>query len=292
MKTIIYSPYDALIKTKNEEVFLNRNEHMILEEENQSIVVYPTNKMSRYSFTIDLNEQHSIFYSVIKKDNDTLVFLLDGIIAENVDIYSFSNEGQTSFVEIGKTQIVFKTQSHEKIVTPPTKIDEFKCGNFKHINYVVFGDQTKTYATLYNTKTNKIKLLQADEIEIKEDGFVLTTNKNSFYRKIVEEYLINNQGLKIKSRVFSQKENYPHNFVSYMFMNSIKFKDYHNAYYLLSDYLKGKLSVDALKNYFGDVTYFYTIDSLTIFAISDGKNIIYEFSINDNKISEITDNLT
>lgn len=292
MKIIIYSPYDALIKTKYEEAFLNKNEHLILEGENQNIVVYPTNKVSRYSFTIDLNEQHSIFYNIIKKDDNLFVFLLDGVIAENVEIYSFLNEGQTSFVEIGKNQIIFKTQNNQKIITPPGKIDGFKCGNFKHINYVIFGDGTKSYATLYNTTTNKIKLLQADEIEIKEDGFVLTTNKNSFYKKIVEEYMIDSQGLKIKSRVFSQKENYSDNFISYMFMNSIKLKDYQNAYNLLSNNLKEKLSIDDLKNYFGDVSYYYVIDPSTIFVVSDGKNVIYEFSFSENKINEIIDNLT
>lgn len=291
MKTIIYTPYEALIKTNNQEVWLNKNENIVLEEDEKLISVYPTEKLSRYSFTIDLNEPTSTFYSMMKHDDKNLIFLLDGLIAQNVEVYSFSYQNKDSFVEIGKDQIVFKTDTHQKVIIPQTSFDNVKCGNFKHINYVYFQNKIKSFLLAYNTLTNKAKLFQADEIEINDDGVVLTTNKNNFYKKIVEEYFVDAQGLKVKSRTFSRKENYPNNFISYVFMNSLKIKDYQNAYNLLCYQLKEKLDIDILKTYFGDISYFYVIDPYTIFAISNGKNMIYEFSIDQNNITEITDNL-
>ena len=73
-------------------------------------------------------------------------------------------------------------------------------------------------------------------------------------------------------------------------MESIKNNDYKNALSYLSENLQSKINETTLKNYFGDISYFYTIDKNSCFAISDNKNILYDFSILNNKINEITDN--
>lgn len=289
MKIVIYSPYDCIVKSNNDETFLTSNEHLILDEQ-QKIFVYPTGKSSKYSFEINFNEAASPLYRIIQKDDKLLVFLIDGLLAENVDIFSFSHKNQDSFIEIGKNQITFKTASHQKAVLLPAKTENIKCGNFEHINYVAFEDKKKSYLIAYNTLSNKTRLFQGNNIELREDGFVLT-NSNSFYKNIVEEYAIDSHELKVKSRTFSQRENYSNNFISYMFISSIKIKDYEGAYSLLSQSLQNHLTIDLLKNYFGEISYFYVIDPLTVFAISNGKNVIYEFNIEQDKIKEISDNL-
>ena len=92
MKIIIYSPYDCLIRVGENESFLDQNEHLIIEESEREISVFPTNKNSHYSFLIDVNNFSSPFYAIVKQNDNLLVFLMDGLIAENVDIFSFSHK--------------------------------------------------------------------------------------------------------------------------------------------------------------------------------------------------------
>lgn len=292
MKTIIYSPYDCVVKYKNNQQELSQNEHLVFEEAEDIISIYPVGKNSRYSFEIDLKDDiQSNFYSKIKKEDRLLIFLIDGLISENIDIFSFTHKDIDSFVEISKNQLTFRTNHHKKVITLSNPISNIQCGNFEHIDYIYFIDKKKEYIIAYNTLSNKAKLLQGEKIEIKDNGFTITNENNNFYKKIVEDYIIDCEGLKVKSKVFVKKENISSNLLIFNFMNAIKIKDYDNAYSFLSDKLKRDISKDTIRNYFGDVSYFYIIDSHTVFAISNGNNIVYDFSILDSKINEINDNL-
>ena len=42
------------------------------------------------------------------------------------------------------------------------------------------------------------------------------------------------------------------------------------------------------KAYFGDISYFYMISPFSAYAISNNKNMIFEFQVQDNKIIEIS----
>lgn len=287
---IIYSPYDCLIKYKNEQIILDQNEHAILENVDGNIAIFPLNKNSQYSFFIDLKEFNSSFYRTIKNNNEILVFLLDGIIAENVDVFSFSYKEDKSSIEIGKNQIIFKTEKYNKIIPLPFSPQNVKCGNFGKINYACFDDKNRTYFIAYNTQTNKSKLFQGDEIEIKENGIVVINKKNNFYKEIVEEYFVDNDGLKVKSKVFSKKDNINSRFVCFEFVNSIKLKDFDGAFDMLSPDLQKKLTPNNLKEFLGDISYFYMIDSSTCFAISNNENTIFNFVVKDEKIMDISDN--
>ena len=289
MKTILYTPYDCLLKINDKDWFLNKNESFVFEDA-RKISVFPTQKSGRYSFNVDLSSiSNTIYYSAVQKENEVLIFLLDGIISENVDIFSFANSGAKSSVEIGKENIIFKTQKHTKNITLPRNIKDIKCGNIFDIDYACFSDNLSKYIILYNTKTNKTKLFQGDEIELKEYGFVVTNQSNKFYKKIVEEYVVDKDGLKSKSKVFSKNEN-NHSSIAFKFMSAIKVKDWEGAHSLLCDNLKSSLSADALKIYFKDIGYIFSIDNQTIFALSNGENVIYNFSIENDKIAEINDN--
>lgn len=290
MKTIIYSPYDCLVQTTDNKFFLSLNEHLEIDEMFDTLKIYPTGKSKKYSFEVDVKETDSPFYRVIKKDDKNLIFLLDGLVAENVDIFSFEYDNNKSFVEIEKDKITFKTSAKQKIIYPPSKIKNVECGNFKHIDYVKFDGTNKKFFVAYNIFTNKTKLFQGEDIVVNENGIVITTENNNFYKKIVEEYFIDDDGLKSRSKVFLRKESFSPQLITFVFMNYIKQRDYDGAFDLLHPSLKKELPTQSLKSYFGDISYFYLIDLQTAFAISNGKNVIYEFTFADNKIIEINDN--
>ena len=134
-------------------------------------------------------------------------------------------------------------------------------------------------------------MFQGDEININDGGFTVINSSNKFYKKITEEYVIDKDGLKAKSKVFSQKDNSAFDMISYKFMNAIKVKDYQTAYEMLNENLQKALSPNAIKEYFGEISYIYLIDKQTCFALSNGENVIYNFLIVDGKRSEISDNL-
>lgn len=291
MKTTIYTPYDCILKFNDKELSLSQNEHLSFEENIKTISVYPLNKNKKYSFEINLKDSDSTFYRVIKKEDKLLVFLLEGLISENIDIYSFSNEKGDSFVEIGKNTVIFKSDKHQKVITLSNNMKDFSCGNFEHIDYVTFKDDKKEYILAYNIVSNKAKFLQGDKIEIKDSGFIVTCENNEFYKSIIEEYFIDKEGLKSKSKTFSKKDVFPNNFVVYSFMNAIKLKDYESAHSYLTKRLKKEISIQSLKSYFGDVSYFYVIDPQTCFAITFNKNVLYDFVLKDDEIEEINDNL-
>ena len=88
MKTVIYTPYDCLIKVGDNSQTIDQNESLVLEEYEKKIDIYPINKNSRYSFTVDFDNSPSPFYRVIEREGQRLVFLIDGLISQNIDIFS------------------------------------------------------------------------------------------------------------------------------------------------------------------------------------------------------------
>lgn len=290
MKTFIFTSFDCLIKFRDKQKFLEKNQNISFDDEYGLIYVYPTGKSDRYSFTLNpQNPSPSIFYRTIKRDDGVYFFLIDGLILENVDVYSFSYKGDDSFIEIDKSKISFITKKHKKTISLPSQIKSVKCGNFKHIDYVSFASVGKHFLIAYNIASNKAKLLQGEKIDILEDGFIVS-EKNQNYKRIEEEYVVDEDGLKVKSRVFTQKEKSFGNQTVYDFMSAINIKDYESAISLLSPSLQDKISTSTLKNYFGDISYFFCIDKNSCFAISNDKNTLYNFSVNNNLIDEISDN--
>ena len=289
MKITIYSPYDCIIKVGETLEAISENEHLVMDNDKKEITIYPSKKSSQYSFALDLKNSASPFYRTIEKNGELLIFLLDGLVADNVNIFSFSHNEKQSYVEVGKDKIIFKSESNKKTIPLPCKPSNICCGNFKHINYVSYEDEKKHFLIAYNTQNGKSKLFQGNEIEIKENGFIVTNEKNNFFKKVVEEYFIDEDGLKSKSKVFSRKTIADDNMLCYEFITSIKFKDYQNALNLLTPSLQENIDENALKKYFGDISYFYMIDPLSCFALSNDENKIFVFNIKENKICEISD---
>ena len=291
MKTVvIYSPYKCLIKNEKEEVVLDENEHLIIDNPSK-LFVYPLGKTTNYSFFIDLKNEDNKFYRLIEKDNKTLIFLLDGLLTENVDLYFFQYNDIKSEIEVKNQSIVFSCNNHKKIITLPVKVEKYSCGNFYHINYFHYTDQNGENIITYNNKNNNAKLFKGDEIEILENGFTVKTNEKGLYKKVNEDYFVDEEGLKSGAKTFSLTDNVaPNELALFNFMNALKKEDYQSAYDLLDKTLQDKISQQTLKEYFGKISYYYVIDNKTCFALSNNKNMIYTFSLNEKYITDISDN--
>lgn len=288
---VLYSPYKCIIKNDKQSVYIDQNSHLVIDNP-VSVCVYPTGKTKKYAFSIDLDHLDSEFYRVVKKDNKTLVFLLDGLLSENIEIFEFEYENIKSSIEIAKTKIVFVGEKSKKVINLPNQIKSFQCGQFYHIDYILFENHDGDLSIiLYNIKNNKAKILNGDEIQILDNGIMVKRFGKGLYSDITEEYIIDRDGLKTGSKTFSlssQAQN--QELCVYNFMTALKNGDTSFAYSFLTQSLKDKISPDTLKTFFGNLSYFYLIDPTTVFAISDGQNKIYNFTLKGKQISDISDN--
>lgn len=288
---IIYTPYPCLVKMGNSSLELDSNEHAVINDEAPIISVYPVGKNDRYSFNIDLNNtMDSKFYTCLEKDNKKLIFLLDGFLSENVKVFTFHHNNIESQIEVSKSFITFHSKDFKKQIALPYKIEKINCGHFQHIDYVSFSANNHQTLIAYNVKNNKAKIFNADEIDISANGFVLHS-KYGNYKNVEEIYYVDSQGLKAKEKIFVLlNDNIIEELVPYQFMTAIKNGDIKQANDLLSDELKNNTPIEDVLEYFGKITYFYAISPTTIFAISNGKNVLYDFEMKEKRISDISDN--
>ncbi len=286
---VIYTPYECLIKNDNSQQTLDINQHITLENYS-SIYVYPIGKTKRYSFVIDVNDKNNQFYSIVEKNDKYLIFLIDGLYSQNVDIYSFQFNNEKSFTEVSSQSIKFKTKSHIKKIYLPFSFKKIKCGNFYFINYVLLENNNFNILIAYNTKSNVAKQFHGEKIEVYDKGFKVINSQN-FYDSIEKEYYVDSEGLKLKNKAFVlSDQNYPCELLPYQFMYALKNDDDNIIKNLLSESITSKLSLEDIKNYFGSIDYFYMIDYKTCFALSNKGKIIYEFCVENSKIVEINDN--
>ena len=289
MKTVIYTSIPCIIKFGNLQEMININENLQIDEDFKKLDVYPTDR-GRISFQIDLSQHEANFYRIIERNHKRLIFILDGLYAQNADVYEFEYNKIRSKVEIYSDKIIFSGEKNKKIIHLNQKYNSYKYGNFKFIDYCILenlnGEKT---LILYNASKNNSKVYFANNIEENEDGFTLY-NTAFGYSSISQKLYIDEEGLKTQKKEFttiaassSLEETLP-----YQFLNSIKLSDYENALKMLSPRLGDRLTDQALKKYFGNISYFYMIDSKSAYAISDDKNKIFEFSVKDNKIDEIS----
>ena len=287
---IIYTTYPCLIKLNGQDCHLDESEHLVIDEPLKKLYVYPTGKSKSFAFTIEFPLISCKHYNWIEKEDKILIFLLDGLEVENVDCYHFSYKGQTCDIEVATNSLVFSTPLHKKRITLNSAPNEVSCGQFKHINYVLTINNDNEKIICYNPITNKTKLFSGNKIKLNSSGFSVIKEQYENYDKITEEYIVDEDGLKVKNKTFIQSDRLiPENLLVYQFMSSIKNGDISSAYSILSRDLQNEIDKDVLKQYFGDVSYFYLLDVSTCFAIVEGKNKLFEFNVTDGKINEIND---
>ena len=288
MEKVIYTSFDCLVKCGKHEETLSVNEKIIIDSD-QPIFIYPTGK-DRISFEVN-PAVSSPFYRVKTYNGQTHIFLIGGLYAENVVCKSFNWGGNKCNIEVGTKTITFEGNSDKKIIHLLNSPKNLQFGNFLHINYLLFDDDKHKTLIAYNPKKNTARIFSGDKIEIEKDGFSVYKSPD-FYNNIVERYYVDKSGLKVLDKNFSLAENlaFPSENLCYKFMSTIKCGDYKNALSLLSPSLAQNLNEKKLKSYFGQISYFYMLDPSTCFALSDNKNVIYQFFVDAGKIIEINDN--
>ncbi len=288
MTTIIYSAYDCLIKGDNWQENLDQNQNLSLENCPKKLWVYPLSR-GKVAFEIDLLNPESVFYRIVKKQEKTLIFLIDGISAQNVKVFEISADGQKCKIEIERERVIFSSTGNKKIISLGGQISGGTCGAFYHIAYAKVGCKGGEYLLAYNTKTAVAKAFCGERIALTEEGFIVTITPQN-YEDATQEYVVTKAGLKLKKQNFSSLGSPPQHSIVFQFMSAVKLGDLQSAFSMLSHTLKEDLSEGQLKEYFGEITYLYPLDQTTIFAISNGKNVIYTFSISNGLICEINDN--
>ena len=284
MKIIIYTSYDCLLKSEENEISIDKNQFASLDYMPKSLYVYPTGKNNIVAFEIELQKE-SPFYRVIQKENKTLVFLLDGIYVENVEKHSFTHNGKRSDIEVSCNKLTFSSKNKKKILSLPPGAHDFKCGNFFHIIYVLFSLPDKKCLTAYNSSTSQTKIFFGSEIEILSNGFSICSN--SLNGAIKQIFYIDNDGLKIKESTCKTKSLATDKLLPLHFIQHIKDYNYQDAFSLLSTSLSSTQDENSLKAFFGEISYIYPLDSNTIFTISNGENKLFTFEVENGKISEI-----
>ena len=256
---------------------MQKNDKICFEHFPQKLYVYPAGKSSLIPFEI-IPGQESVFYKRVEKDNTQLIFLLDGVFVENVQVHTFQN----ATLELSRRQAAFKTKTAKKILTLPQESCKFKWGEFHHICYLVFSSQSEQTLVCFNAKTAGLRLFHGQAIEITKDGFFISS---PIQRKTL---IVDSVGLKEKevSSLGGEVSSNPF-LIPSAFMECIKDKNYSRALTFLSPSLaKDEASI---KGFFKEVSFVFTIDPKNIFAISNGQGKIFSFELSEGKIIDITD---
>lgn len=289
MKTIIYTSYPCVIKIGDKQEELSQNENLLIEEEFDKISVYPAIK-GRIAFEIDFNEKENSFYRIIKHGGKWLIFLIDGLHAENVETSEFNYQNIKSKIEIYPQKVVFSNSNNKKIIHLTENFSSFKYGNIKFIDYCILNNNDGENTLIcYNAKKNTAKTFTSSDIKIENNEFILTSYPFG-YASIIQHFYIDEEGLKVRKKDFVQASaiNSPEQTLPYRFLNSIKIGDYKYCLKMLAPQLNDRLNEESLKAYFGNISYFYMLSPLSAYAISNDKNVIFEFAVKDNKIAEIS----
>ena len=284
MEKILYSSFDCLVKCGESQETLSVNEKIIIDND-LPIIIYPTTK-DRLSFCVDIDTP-SPFYRVKKYNNKIYIFLIGGLHAENVICKNLSYNGTKYKIEVATKTITFSSDNDKKIICLASTPKNLQFGNFLFIGYILFDNDSKQTLIAYNSKKNTAKIFSGDKIEIEKDGFTIYKSPD-FYNNVIERYYVDSAGLKVLDKNFTIEEKTPPEKICYKFMSAIKCGDYKNALSILSPTLSQKLNEKGLKQFFGDLSYFYMLDESTAFAISNNKNIIYEFFVDNDKICDIS----
>lgn len=288
MKTIIYTSFPCVVKFKDNQESLTQNENLVIEDDFDKICIYPTQK-GRIAFEVNAKEQEGSYYRIIERGGRRLVFLLDGLYAENAETCEFEYNGLKSKIEIYPQKVIFSGRDSKKIIHLSQKFRTSKYGNMKYIDYCLLEnyDGENTLLT-YNTKKNTAKVFNARDIKEEDNGFILV-NSAFGYTSITQHLYVDEEGLKVRKKDFvSSTLSSPDETIPYQFLNSIKYGDYRKCLNMLAPELNDRLNTESLKAYFGNLSYFYMLNPTTAYAISNDKNVVYEFLVKNQKICEIS----
>ncbi len=278
MKNIeIYTPFDCLIVSAEGQQFLSQNQHLSLDEA-QNLFVYPVGKSTCYSFVLDTS-QPSPFYKTISRGDKTLVFLLDGLLSNSYELYSFTFHGKICQVKTGSEKVVFACDKAEREVFLPFPVQKYEAKNDEHIVYVLCQGEKLSSLVAFNLLNKHAKIFTGNAISLCEHGFIVENDFSS------NEYSFDKDGLNRKAVRTSSNSA----FSSINFFSCLKEGDYHSAYNMLSSALQTNLSQNDFRKFFGQISYFFPLSQTNVFALSNNQPKLYTLTLSDSQITDIDD---
>ena len=272
----IYSQYDCLLKYNDKEVMLSQNENLDFEEA-VKINVYPIN--NKVSFVLDLENLISCQFYKVKQENDiTYIVFIESFFVHKEDIYSFKNFSYPFEVIVSNKDICFASSSIKKTISLPPYYD-YKVSKIKNLCVCHFHSDEFSYLIIYNPKNNKVKVFN-DIKDFSDDKFII---KEDYFDL---EYKIDNDGLKNSSYIINKP--IPSELTAYQFMQAIKLQGYDLAFSLLSDSMQQKITIKELREFLPDIKFFKFIKHDKCLALSSSDTIILSFTLNNNKIEDIS----
>ena len=274
MKTTIHTPYDCLIKTDKQELFLLRNESFSFQQ-TEKFYVYPS--QNKLAFVID--DRFSTFYYIIEKEDVKHIFLLDGLIMQDVEIHTPSFSGGS--IEKHADKIVFICKQRKKIIPFLNHYKEVSIGSNFHIGYALFSSKQNNSIVFFNFKNGNSKIFEGERIECDSPHFEI------FNKGKKCTLLITKEGLKQQDKkpvVILENPLFPY----LSFLQALKEKNYSFCHSLLAETLQQNQTEDDIKAFFGTVNFFQPISYNQAFVFSEGKGEIYSFNYHNGKICDIS----
>ena len=288
MKYILRSEYDCIVKSLLKEELLDKNSELVFDEPS-FVLVYPLD--NNFSpFSLDLYNPKSSFCKTLLQEDVSYVFLLNPPQIETFKIETFNFSGKSVKVFLGQNKLCFQSEKTEKHVNLGEDFKSYTCekkDSFLLVHLV--GKNEEMFC--FNLETDKLTKLSGDKIEVLDKQIIVTKNLNlNFSQKTLETYLISKDKLeKISSS--TKNEGIEHVDVTvtpYIFLDSIKNKNFDIATSLLDDNLKSHIKNENLESYFGEIISFFNLKNDTYCVFSKDKTSVYTFSLNHGKICEIS----
>ena len=283
---IFYSPYDALVKYGEKEAFLKEGQSLSIFPLSK-VFIFPVGKFGKISFSLDINNlKENQFFHFTQKDNKILVFLLDGTLVEDGQIFKVVSKGKTIEVEIKSHSVRFFDGQKFKTLHFDQKVKSAKCeSKNEFVLCQCFCQDTQTLL-IFNPTDFGIKIFKASNISLTSNGFKLEENQNCFFKTLEKEYIYEGNNVKLLS-LSCQENLISQRLLPYKFMVFLKEKNFDLASGILSEDLKKSITSDGLKQIFEKLTYFYFLSDSSCYALIDGQNKILSFMISNSCICDI-----
>lgn len=290
MKTYkIISSYPCLIKTETQSIALEQNFSVILEKE-RTVSVYPVGKTDKFAFDINLNRLgDSPFFCTAQNENETIIYLIDGIKSENAQVVSFGSN-TSSHIEISDDSVTFFSNSHKRTIMTG-HYENYDCYQKHDIMLAHLYSDNKHLVLAFNKKSGKAKSFRADNVELKDDTLILSHKLGDYADQTMHLSLsIDREGLKKTDCHFTYSFDKPRlatcdRVVPYAFLEAVKTENY----CLAQSYLSSSLEIDEekLKAFIGKLDFFFPIaNNKFCFHSGEGlKTIVFEIS--NSKICDI-----
>ena len=286
----LITTYPCLVKFDKEEIFLDENESLEFENEN-NIFVFPINSKKIKPFKINL-EKNDKYYKILQKNNDKnliYLFLPNNYLFFNIEELTINKENCK--VKISNDKLKFETSSNEVEINIE-EFESYKTYKIQNLASIKLKYENKEILYCYDIKNNKLYMFSGNSILIENNNITIEENLNNiFSKKKITQYSVNGSKITKENQTFEKKEKafkiYNEKLIPFTFLDLVKDKDFSSAKELLCFDLQESLSEKHLENYFGKIKNFVPISENEYLVSNNETTDIFTFNIKDNKIIDI-----